>query len=85
MLNKTGVALFPRAGNKAIVKPEFYNSKDVLFQPLLTMILPKASPLRVSECTKGHQQPHTATINTIFSCPFMIPLRGCKTQESCRN
>ena len=49
MLNKTGVALFPRAGNKAIVKPEFYNSKDVLFQPLLTMILPKASPLRVSE------------------------------------
>ena len=48
MLNKTGVALFPRAGNKAIVKPEFYNSKDVLFQPLLTMVLPKESPLRVS-------------------------------------
>ena len=48
VLNKSGVVVFPRAGNKAIVKPEFYNSKDVLFQPLLSMNLPKQSPLRVS-------------------------------------
>ena len=58
VLNKSGVVVFPRAGNKAIVKPEFYNSKDVLFQPLLTMILPKASPLRVSEYKRTSATSH---------------------------
>ena len=66
MLNKTGVALFPRAGNKAIVKPEFHNSKDVLFHPLLSMNLPKGSPLRVS--TK--EISNLTLLNTLFQLPF---------------
>ena len=66
VLNKTGVVLFPRAGNTKIVKPEFYNSKDVLFQPLLSMVLPKASPLRVS--TK--EISNLALLNTLFQVPF---------------
>ena len=66
VLNKSGVVVFPRAGNKAIVKPEFYNSKDVLFQPLLSMVLPKASPLRVSTKEIGN----LTLLNTLFQLPF---------------
>ena len=66
MLNKTGVISLPRTGVKAIVKPEFHNSKDVLFQPLLSMVLPKASPLRVS--TK--EISNLTLLNTLFQLPF---------------
>ena len=66
VLNKAGVVVFPRAGNKAIVKPEFHNSKDVLFQPLLSMNVPKGSPLRVS--TK--EISNFTILNTLFQLPF---------------
>ena len=48
VLNKTGVISLPRTGVKAIVKPEFYNSKQIIMKQLNSMVLPKASPIRVS-------------------------------------
>ena len=72
MLNKTGVISLPRTGFKALVKPEFHISKDVLFQQLNSMVLPKGSPLmvRIYYISKLYEQNIFLSV-TILWCFFL--------------
>ena len=47
VLNKTGVVSLPKTGFKNLVRPDIHTSKEVIFQQLNSMVLPKGSPLMV--------------------------------------
>ena len=49
VLNKTGVLGLPKTGFKNLVRPDIHTSKEVIFQQLNSMVLPKESPLMVRD------------------------------------